>query len=135
MYNVSKAVQEVKDDDPSNKLLQNCRVPDIIGGEVDCLMGIKYSLLHPEALHTLPTSGLSIYASKLKSHDGEMNAMIGGSHESFEFFSAVAGGVQNLIQNSHFHTALNNIFRLNLKITKCTQYWNNVILLKCTTFT
>ena len=50
MYNVSKAVQEVKDDDPSNKLLQKCRVPDIIGGEVDCLMGIKYSLMHPEAL-------------------------------------------------------------------------------------
>ena len=31
------------------------------------------------------------------SHDGDMNAMIGGSHESFKFFSAVAGGVQNLI--------------------------------------
>jgi hypothetical protein len=74
-------------------------VPDIIGGEVDYLMGIKYSLLHPEALHTLPTSGLSIYASKLKSHDGKMNAMIGGSHESFKFFSALAGGVQNLIQS------------------------------------
>ena len=43
--------------------------------------------------------GLSIYASKLKSHDGEMNAMIGGSHESFKFFSAVAGGVMNLIQS------------------------------------
>ena len=79
MFNVSKAIQEVKDDDPLNKLLKNCRVPDIIGGEVDCLMGIKYSLIHPEALHTFPTSGL--YASKLKSHDGEMNAMIGGSHE------------------------------------------------------
>ena len=74
MYDVSKAVQEVKDDDPCNKLLQN-----IMGGEVYCLLGIKYSLLHPEALHTLPTSGLSIYPSKLKSHDGEMNAMIGRS--------------------------------------------------------
>ena len=63
VYNVSKAVQEVKAEDPLNKLLQNCKVPDIIEGEVDCLMDIKYSLLHPEALHTLPTSGLSIYAS------------------------------------------------------------------------
>ena len=41
MYNVSMAIQEVKNDDPCNKLLQNCRVPDIIGGEVDCLLGIK----------------------------------------------------------------------------------------------
>ena len=62
-------------------------------------MGIKYSLLHPKALHTLTTSEISINASKLKSHDGEMNAMIGGSHESFKFFSAIAGGVKNLIQS------------------------------------
>ena len=94
MYNVTKAVREVKADAPLNKLLQNCRVPDIIGGEVDCLMGIKYSLLHPEPLHTLATSGLNIYATKLKSHDGKVNAMIGGTHASFEFFSSVAGGVQ-----------------------------------------
>jgi hypothetical protein len=72
MYNVSKA----KNDDSSKKLLQNYRLPDIKGGEVDCLLGIKYSLLYPQALHTLPTSGLSIYASKPKSHEGEMNAMI-----------------------------------------------------------
>ena len=33
--------RESEDDDaPLNKLLQNCRVPDIIGQEVDCLIGI-----------------------------------------------------------------------------------------------
>ena len=62
-------------------------------------MGIKYSLLHPEPLHTLAASGLSIYTTKLKSHDGKYNAMIGGPHESFEYFTSVAGGVQNLIQS------------------------------------
>ena len=56
MYNVTKAFQEVKADDPLNKLLHNSRVPEIIRGEVDCLMGIKYSLLHPEPLHTLATT-------------------------------------------------------------------------------
>ena len=37
MYNVTmtKAVQEVKADVPLNTLLKYCRVPDIIGGEVD----------------------------------------------------------------------------------------------------
>ncbi len=94
MYDVSKAVK-----DPMNQLLQKCKVPRVIRGEVDCLMGIKYSLLHPEPLHTLAASGLSIYATKLKSHDGKCNAMIGGPHESFEFFTSVAGGVQNLIQS------------------------------------
>ena len=36
LYDVSKSVKEVKDDDPLNQLLQNCKVPKIIGGEVDC---------------------------------------------------------------------------------------------------
>ena len=77
-YDVSKAVKEVKADDPLNQLLQKCKVPRVIGGKVDCLMGIKYSLLHPEPLHTLATSGLSIYATKLKSHDGKCE--IGRAH-------------------------------------------------------
>ena len=38
-------------------------------------------------------------ASAYLGHDGKMNAMIGGSHKSFEFFSSVAGGVQNLTQS------------------------------------
>ena len=59
-------------------------------------MGIKYSLLQLEPLHTLATSGLSIYSTKLKSHDGEINAIIGGS---FEFFVSVAGAVGNLMQS------------------------------------
>ena len=82
------------DDAPGNKLLQNYRVPNIKGGEVDCLRGIKYSILHPEPLHTLATSGLSIYNTKLKSHDGKINARIEGRHESFELF-----GVENPIQS------------------------------------
>ena len=94
MYNVTNAIQEVKADHPLNKLLQNCRVPEIIAGEVDCLMVITCLLLHPDPLHTLPTPGLSIYATKLKSHNVKMNAMIGGSHESFKLFSALAGRVQ-----------------------------------------
>ena len=62
-------------------------------------MGKKYSLLHPEPLHTLATSGLSIYATKLKNHAGKFIDMIEGTHESFEYFSSVAGGVQKLIQS------------------------------------
>ena len=59
-------------------------------------MGIKYPILHPEPLYTFATSGLSIYSTKLKSHDGEINAIIGGS---FEFFVSVAGAVGNLMQS------------------------------------
>ena len=48
----------------------------------------------------LAESGLCIYQSKLLSHDGVTNAMIGGPHESFDFFSKRVGGVGQLM--THF---------------------------------
>ena len=104
MYDLTDAVRAVKEDAPNSELLQNCKLPGIIGGEVDCLLGIKYSMMHPEPIHTLVESGLSIYSSKLMSHDGVTNAMIGGSHESFEFFANIAGGVSQLM--AHFTEGL-----------------------------
>ena len=67
-------------------------------------MGIKYSLLSPEPVHILATSGLGIYKSQLKGHDGNYDAMLGGTHESFEYFAEAAGGVGNLM--SHFTNGL-----------------------------
>merc|ERR1711888_186285 len=101
---VASAVQAVKDDAPENLDLQACRLPSRVGGEVDCLLGIKYSYIHPEPLHTLVESGLTIYRSKLKSHDGVTDAIIGGTHESFDIFANIAGGVSQLM--SHFTEGL-----------------------------
>ena len=95
-YNTTRAVLEVKNSQPNNKELQQCKVPECIGGEIDCLLGIKYGALSPEPIHTLP-NGLALYKSKLMAHDGISNAIIGGSHESFDFFAGVAGGVAPLI--------------------------------------
>jgi hypothetical protein len=38
------------------------------------LIGIKYKLIHPEAIHTLP-SGLKLYKSKLVGHNPGLNAI------------------------------------------------------------
>ena len=65
---IAKAVSAVKEDAPHKVELQNCKLPSIIGGEVDCLLGIKYSKLFPEIIHQLPC-GLTIYKSVLMSHD------------------------------------------------------------------
>ena len=103
-YDLTEAVAAVKNDAPNNKALQNCRLPSNIGGEVDCLLGIKYRYIHPVPIHTLGESGLCIYSSKLKAHDGITNAVIGGTHESFDFFSGKAGGVNQLL--THFMEGL-----------------------------
>jgi len=94
--NTEAAVQAVKEDAPDNLELQNCRVPPLVGGEVDCLLGIKYQNLFPEIVHILP-SGLAIYRSKIRAHDGVSNAVIGGCHEAFEHFVGIAGGVAPLL--------------------------------------
>ena len=49
-------------------------------------------------------SGLCIYRSKLQSHDGVTNAMIGGPHESFDICANMAGGVAQLL--AHFTEGL-----------------------------
>ena len=103
-FDLTSAVSAVKDDAPNNKVLQDCKLPSKVGGEVDCLLGIKYSFIHPEPIHTLAETGLCIYKSKLLSHDGVTNAMIGGSHESFDICAHMAGGVSHLM--AHFTEGL-----------------------------
>ena len=99
MINIDAAAQEVKADDPSNQLLQRCRLPPEAGGVVDMLLGIKYSSIFPEAVHSLPC-GLTIYRSKLASHGGQYDCCIGGPHKSFSVLTGMAGGTAQLL--SHF---------------------------------
>ena len=67
-------------------------------------MGIIYHYVHPVSIHTLSESGLCIYSSKLKAHDGTTNAVIIGTHESFDFFSGKAVGINQLL--THFMEGL-----------------------------
>ena len=98
LVDVDKAVSEVKRDKPGNRVLQKCRVPQLAGGVTDVLLGIHYSLVHPDPVHTLE-SGLTIYRSKLVGHHKGFNAMIGGPHSSFDCLSNQAGGVAQMVAN------------------------------------
>ncbi|MCP4996265.1 MAG: hypothetical protein GY934_21195, partial [Gammaproteobacteria bacterium] len=97
-YNTEEAVAQVKAEFPDNCELQDCSVPPEIGGEIDCLLGIKYNFLSPEPVHTMVESGLCIYKSKLKSHNGAYDSIIGGSHESFAHLTSLAGGAAQLME-------------------------------------
>ena len=54
------------------------RLPDCIGGNVDFMIGAKYTRYHPQAIFSLP-SGLTIYKSPFLSTDG-IQGVIGGPH-------------------------------------------------------
>ena len=94
--NLESAVREIKESDPGNTVLQNCKVPSLTGGCVDMLIGIKYNSIFPKEIHTL-SSGLTIYQSRLASHGGKYDACIGGPHSSFTALADGAGGVSQLL--------------------------------------
>ena len=96
--NLEKATCEVKQSDPTNIALQNCSVPPSVGGEVDVLVGIPYNSSFPELIHMLDC-GLAIYRCRLASHDKRWNALLGGSHESFECLAEKSGNVSHLLAN------------------------------------
>ena len=99
MINLEAAISSIKMDSPANTILQSCRVPASAGGSVDMLLGIKYISVFPKEVHTLPC-GLTIYESRLASHDGLYNACLGGPHSSFTVLAGIAGGTARLL--AHF---------------------------------
>ena len=98
VVDIQIAASEVKRDRPTDRLLQSCQVPKHAGGVTHGLIGIKYELIHPDPIHTLP-SGLTLYKSRLVGHSPGVNAMIGGPHSTFDFLSDSAGGVANMVAN------------------------------------
>ena len=53
------ALKKVQDNYPGNQELQDLQIPEMLGGEIDVLLGIGYNRIYPEIVHTLP-SGLQI---------------------------------------------------------------------------
>ena len=94
---LSEAVKAVKASKLNDKLIQNVKVPDEVGGEVDLLLGIKYNVLFPVLIHMLP-SGLAIYKVKVKSFKNKYTAVMPGPHKSFDVLRDKVGNTAYLLQ-------------------------------------
>ena len=93
---LTQAVEELKANDKNNIKLQGMYVKLITGGHIDILLGTMYNAIFPIPVHSLP-SGLTIYELQISSHDGIVNSVIGGPHESFERMAQQEGGLYNLV--------------------------------------
>ena len=69
-----------------------------------------YSSIFPVPVHCLD-SGLTIYKTKLASHNKSFNATIGGPHSSFKFLAEKAGGTTILL--AHFVQGLKTFGELD----------------------
>ena len=103
LFNVEAATKDLKDDKPTDCVLQNLCVPKCVGGEVDILIGTLYNLIFPKPVHHLP-NGLTIYSCVLASHDSSINATIGGPHTSFQLMADSVGGAAKFLM--HFANGL-----------------------------
>ena len=110
LIDISEAVKEVQNNDPNNRLLQDCKLPQSIGGAVDILLGIKYASVFPVPVHTLD-SGLTIYSTRLAPFHKSFNAIIGGPHSSFKFLADKAGNASMLM--AHFVQGLQDFRNLD----------------------
>ena len=110
MMSTKEAYKEILAKAPRKRkgYISSLKVPDIIGGSPDILMGIKYESVHPRTVFTLP-SGLFIAKLKLASHSG-WTACIGGPHKSFASLAAQSGGTARLL--SCFIDSIDNFHKL-----------------------
>ena len=87
---LSKAVRELKDDNPDDLKLRSMFVQLVAGGDCDILLGQLYNAIFPVPVHSLP-NGLTIYELQITPHDDHVNSVIGGPHQSFEFMAEQGG--------------------------------------------
>ena len=98
MVSLGAAEAELKSSNKDNSELQDLRCPPQAGGDCDVLLGILYSSIFPEEVHSLE-NGLTIYKLRLTPHDKRYSAVIGGPHESFQFMTQEFGGLSIVFAN------------------------------------
>ena len=94
MYNLNHALEMLKRDcanDPFKKSkVQNIKVPKVVGGRIQMIIGIQYQNIYPTPIHSMP-NGLTLFESKLKPGAPNQLACIGGPVKCLESICNIAG--------------------------------------------
>ena len=108
---LTAAYDQIKQQCSKNRRIQNIKVPSIVGGEVQMILGIKYQSIYPEIIHTFP-SGLTVFESKLQPAEPGALACIGGPISCLESLLGNLGApstlsyMANLVQNVGQHFSI-----------------------------
>ena len=92
--------EQIKKENKSLDKIQNLKVPNIIGGEVQMILGIKYQNIYPEPVHTFP-NGLTVFKSRLRPTKPGILACIGGPVEALQSICGIAGAKSTIGYMSH----------------------------------
>ena len=75
-FNLERTLNEVKQSYKHNTVLQGLKIPEVLGGDIDMILGSKFLKIYPEPIQTTP-SGLTVSISKLRAPGGKC-AVISG---------------------------------------------------------
>ena len=89
--NMSKIFKSIKQDCKGNDEIQNLKVPSVVGGRVNMILGIRYQNIYPEQVHKFP-SGLTVFKSQLLPATPGAVACIGGPVSALDSISSAMGG-------------------------------------------
>ena len=70
--------------------LNNLKVPQVLGGEIDAIIGIQYANTYPELVSSLP-NGLQIFKSKFKAPRENKLLCVGGPLGLMELITSNVG--------------------------------------------
>ena len=70
--------------------LNNLKVPQVLGGEIDAIIGIQYANTYPELVFSLP-NGLQIFKSKFKAPRENKLLYVGGPLGLMELITSNVG--------------------------------------------
>ena len=98
---LQKVYNKIKNDAQDVKELQRIQVPEILGGEIDMILGIKFQSIYPEPIHHLP-NGMTIYKSKFIPARANESACIGGPIECINQLTNTVGASDTIRYLSNF---------------------------------
>ena len=61
---MGKVFSAIKKKHKDTKMIQNLKVPKVVSGKVDMIIGLRYANVFPKLIHQFP-NGLAVYESKL----------------------------------------------------------------------
>ena len=121
--NLVPAFENIKAKCKQANRIHNLKVPRVVGGEVQMIIGIPYQNIFPKAIYSLP-NGLTVFESKLLPTAPGVLACIGGPVEALEHICGIAGKKSTITYMASLVQNVKN-FRPRVDFFPATAHKNN----------
>ena len=107
---LAKIFSNIKKKCKYNKEIKNLKVPNVVGGRVNMILGIRYQNIYPKPVHQFP-NGLTVFKSQLLPAYPGAVACIGGPVSALDNLSGAMGGQSAVKYLSTLVTNINSVYK------------------------